>query len=280
MDVLTRLAVWLNAAANALGEWLLAPIGVLPGWLSAVVIAAATGVLLLFIFKYTSNQRAIKRVRDDIDAHLLALKLFKDSAWTTVRAQGRLLAGAGRLLVLALAPTAVMVLPVALTLGQLSLWYQQRPLSLGEESVVTLKLNGNPADAFPAVSLAPSDAVETIVGPVRVRSKREVCWNIKASATGHHRLAFQVGTQTIDKELAIGDGFMRVSARRPGWAWSEALMYPAEGPFPADSPVRSVEIAYPARPGWLTGSDRWVICWFAISLAAAFCFRRVLGVNV
>ena len=36
----------------------------------------------------------------------------------------------------------VMVVPVILILGQLSLWYQARPLRVGEEAVVTLKLNG------------------------------------------------------------------------------------------------------------------------------------------
>ena len=86
MDWLARLVVWLNGIANAVGSWVLAPIAVLPGWLSATIVAAATGVLLLIAYKYTSNQRAIKRVQDDIKAHLLALKLFKDSASVAVQA--------------------------------------------------------------------------------------------------------------------------------------------------------------------------------------------------
>ena len=280
MDALTHIIVWLNAVANALGEWLLAPIGVLPGWLSATLVAAVTGVLLLVMFKYTSNQRAIKRVRDNIDANLLALKLFKDSARVTVGAQGRLLDGAGRLFVLALVPMAVMLVPVTLILGQLSLWYQQRPLRVGEEAVVTLTLNDAADTAFPDVRLEPTDAIDVTVGPVRVLSKREVCWNIKARADGYHRLTCMVGDDAITKELAVGDGLMRVSARRPAWVWSEALMYPAEAPFAPGGPVRSVEISYPTRSSWTTGSDYWVIYWFVVSLIAAFCFRRVLGVNV
>ncbi len=93
MNGLARIAAWLNAAADLLGRWLLAPVGVVPGWLSATAIAAVTGVLLLAVFKYTSDQGAIQRVRNDIDAHLLALKLFKDSARVALRAQGRVLAG-------------------------------------------------------------------------------------------------------------------------------------------------------------------------------------------
>jgi hypothetical protein len=279
MDVVVQIAVWLNAVANALGEWLLAPIGVLPGWLSATVVAAATGVVMLVLFKHTSNQRAIKRVRDDIDANLLALKLFKDSARVTLGSQGRLLIGAARLFALALVPMAVMLVPVTLMLGQLSLWYQQRPLRVGEEAVVTMTLNGSAESTFPEVSLDPTDAVETTVGPVRVFSKREVCWNIKARETGSHYLSLHVGDRIMTKELAVGDGYMRVSPRRPAWVWSDVLMYPAEQPFSPESPVRSIEINYPARPSKTSGTDWWVIYWFAVSLVAAFCLRRAFGVN-
>ncbi len=280
MGALTRVIVWLNAAANAVGERLLVPIAWVPGWLSATLVAAVTGVLLLVMFKYSSNQRAIKRVRDDINANLLALKLFKDSARVTVRAQGRLLAGAGRLLVLALLPTVVMTVPVTLTLAQLSLWYQQRPLRVGEEAVVTVTLNGDAGAPLPAVSLRPPDGVETTEGPVRVLSNREVCWTVKAREVGYHRLAFSVEGGDADKELAVGDGYMRVSARRPAWAWLEALENPAERPFPPDSPVRSIDVSYPPRPSWVSGTNWWMAFWFAVSLVVAFCFRRALGVNV
>jgi hypothetical protein len=279
MDVLTQVVVWLNAVANALGGVLLAPVGVLPGWLSATLVGAATGLLMLVVFKYTSNQRAIKAVRSDIKAHLLALKLFKDSAWVTLRAQGRVLLGALRLMALALVPMLVMVVPVCLILGQLSLWYQARPLRVGEEAVVTLKLNGGTDTPFPEVYLQPTDALTVTIGPVRVQSKREVCWNVKARQEGQHRVVLRVNGQEAEKELAVGDGFQRVSLRRPAWDWSDALLYPAEPPFAPDSPIASVEIDYPPRPSWASGTRGWLIYWFLVSLVAALCFRRLVNVN-
>src|SRR5258708_14510635 len=239
MDGLTQLVVWLNAVADALGRLLLAPLGVLPGWLSATVVSAATGVLMLLAYKYTSNQKAIKRVRDDINAQLLALKLFKDSASVALRAQGRLLVGAFRLMVLAVVPMLVMVVPVCLLLGQLALWYQSRPLQVGEEAILTLKLNGNAESSWPDIRLQPMDAMEITLGPVRVLSKRTICWNIKARASGYHRVVFQVDGQTIDKELAIGDGFMRVSAQRPGWNLKDVSLHPGEQPFSQNAAVRA-----------------------------------------
>jgi hypothetical protein len=279
-DALAWAALWLGTAANALGRSLLAPIGFLPGWLSATVTSAVTGVLLLAVFKYTSNQRAIKRVRDDINAQLLAIKLFKDSASVSLKAQGRILVGAFRLFMLAIVPILVMALPVTLLLAQLALWYQARPLRIGEDAVVVLNLNSAVGSAWPAVSLQPTDAVDVTAGPVHVQSKREVCWNVRPRKLGSYQLEFQVGGQSHTKEIAAGEGFMRVSRLRPGWDWTSILLNSWEPPFHPGDPVRSIEIDYPVRSSWTCGTDLWVIYWFTVSMIAALCFRRVMNVAV
>ena len=129
----------------------------------------------------------------------------------TLQAQGGFLYGVSRLFLLAIVPMLVMAVPVTLLLGQLALWYQTRPLHVGEEAVLTLKLNGDAESSWPDVSLEPTDAVQVTVGPVRVLSKRECCWELKARKQGYHRLVLHVAGQRIEKELAVGDGFMRVS---------------------------------------------------------------------
>jgi hypothetical protein len=279
MDHLIPIFVWLNALANGLGR-LLAPIGLLPGWLSATLLAIVTGIVMLVAFKYTSNQRAIKRVRRDIKAHLLALKLFKESIPVSLRVQGRVLVGALRLLLLALVPMLVMLLPMALLLGQLSLWYEARPLRVGEEAVLTMKLNGDRDAHWPDVRLQPTDAVEELIGPVRLLSKREICWSVRARQNGTHRVVFLVDGQVVDKELAVGEGVMRVSAQRPSWHSSEFWYHPGEVPFPPDSPVQSIAIDYSPRSSWTSGATWWVVYFFVVSLLAGFSFRRMLNVDL
>ena len=236
-NVLAQTAAWLSAAANALGRFLLAPVGVVPGWLSATVVAAVTGVLLLAVFKYTSDQGAIQRVRNDINANLLALKLFKDSATVSLRAQGRILAGrlpalrprrradAGHGRAGDPAPgTARPLVPGPAAPGR------RRHRHHRSSSTAM------PASAWPAVSLQPTDAVEVTVGPVRVQSQREVCWNVKARERGSHRLVFQVGDRTSAKELAIGDGLMRVSTATTGLGLVGDPAEPLGGAVPARRP--------------------------------------------
>jgi hypothetical protein len=276
---MTDLVVLLNNLANRTAEWLLAPIGWTPGCLSATFVAAFTGVVMLVVFKYTSNQQSIKRARNDIKANLLALSLFKDHAGVALRCQGRVVAGAGRLLLLAIVPMLVLTVPMCALLAQLSLWYEARPLRVGEEAVLTIRL-GDTATEMPAAHLEPTTAAEATVGPVRVPSKRMICWSLQAQEDGYHRLTFEVGGQKIEKELAVGDGYMRVSSQRPGSVWSDALLYPREKPFPRESVVQSVTIDYPRRESWTSGTGSWLVYWFVASMAAAFCARPVLKVNV
>ena len=277
---LAQIITWLNVPANALGRFLLAPLGVLPGWLSNTIASAVVGVVLLIIFKYTSNQRAVGRVRDNIKANMLALKLFKDDISVTFQAQGRLFAGAFLLLFHAVRPMLVMIVPVSLVLGQLGLWYQSRPLLQGEQAVVVMELNDGSSSFRPEVSVEPASSVEVVMGPVEVLSKRQIYWEVKAIQNGYHRIIFRVGQQRFEKELAIGDGFMRVSSERPGWHWADILTHPLERPFGPDSIVRSISIDYPQRLSRTSGTNWWLIYFFIASLVFALIFKPFFKVRI
>ena len=124
MNFLIKIITALNTAMNAIGENMLAPLMTMSGWLSNAIVSVIAGILLMLLFKYTSNQSAIGRVRDSIKAHMLVLKLFKDSIAVTLQAQGTIFKGAFLLIFYALRPMLVMILPVSLLLAQLSLFYQ------------------------------------------------------------------------------------------------------------------------------------------------------------
>ena len=276
---MTGLITFLNTLANGCARYLLSPIAVLPGWLSATLIAVVTGFFMLLVFKYTSNQESVKRVRNGIKANLLALSLFKDSIAVSLRCQARVLAGSGRLLLLAVVPMLVMTVPMCLLLAQLALWYQARPLRVGEEAVLTLHLVDQSGE-MPEVYLEPTSGAEATIGPVRVADQGMVCWNLRAKEPGVHDMILDVDGRKVTKELAVGDGFMRVSLERPPSNVLEILLHPLESPFPPESAVRSVEIDFPARTGWTSGSATWLAYWFVVSMIAAFCARPWLKVNL
>ncbi len=278
--MLTQLVMGLNRLANGLGAILFAPIGWLPGWLSAGLIGAVTGVLMLVVFKYTSNQQAIKRTRDQIRANLLALSLFRANLPVSLFCQWRLVGGALKLLCHSLVPMIVMTPPMLLLLAQMALWYQARPLLIGEESVVTVRFRSGASEAISSFQLVPSEATSVVTGPVRVPSKDIVCWNITPKTNGLHAMTFAVGSQSFEKELVVGAGYRPASLKRPSSDWSEVLLHPRESPFGADSTVQSIEVTYPERDSFIMGTNNWIVYWFLVSMIAAFAAKPFLNVNL
>ena len=280
MDLLVTLILWINIVSNTVGRLLLTPIMTFPGWLSITILSFVLGLLLLLIFKYTSNQKAIGCIRDNIRADLLAIKLFKDSLSVTFQAQIRVFGNSLKLFYYAIVPMMIMIIPVSLILAQMGLWYQARPLLPGDEpALVKLKLNDQ-VDVWPQVSLKPLTGIEITIGPVRAFSKNEIYWKIKPVENGNHNLAFQVGEGEYKKKLAIGDKFMRLSTKRPGPVFSDVLLFPLEKPFASDSPVQAISIDYPERNSLVSGTNRWIFYFFAASMIFAFIFRPLLRVRI
>ena len=278
---LAQIIAWLNTAMNGLGKFLLAPlIETLPGWLSNTIIGAVLGVLLLIVFKYTSNQQAISRVKDKIKANTLALKLFKDSMAVTFQSQGRLFLGALMLLVHAIRPLLVMIVPVSLIIAQMALWYQARPLRPTESALVIMKLNGDSDTPLPKVSLESMPAAEVTIGPVHVVSKREIYWEITAREDGNQPLVFKVDQDKFEKELAIGSGFMPVSVERPGWHWASIFNNPREKPFAPKSVVQSISIGYSERSPEFLWVPLWMWYFFAASMLFALIAKPFLKVKI
>lgn len=280
MNLLAKWTAWLTAKMNGLFELLRGPIASLPPWLTLTILSALLGIVLLILFKYTSNQSAIGRVRDRIKSRLLAMKLFKDNIPVVLKCQLQVFTAAIMLLVYSLPPMLVMILPFGLILGQLGVWYQAAPLGVNEHAVVIMQLSETENAPVPTVSLLPSSAYKTVTGPVRVPAKRQVLWTIQATQPGTHPLQFKVGNSEVKKTLSVGSDFMPVSIKRPSLHIGDIILYPAEKPFDTTSPVHSIEIGYPERTAPLTGSGSWVITLFVISMLGAFAVKPFFNVKI
>jgi hypothetical protein len=280
MTFLAQLLAALNAAMRVLFEPFHGLISILPSWLSLTVLSALLGVGMLLIFKYTSNQKAIGRVRDHIKARLLGMKLFKDNIPVVLKYQLQVFGYALLLLLYSIPPIIVMALPFLLILGQMGTRYQSAPLAVNEPASVIMQLNLADGAPMPDVALLEQDAVEVVTGPVRVFSKAQVFWKLKAIHPGEQILEFKVGESVVEKAVIVGTGIQRVSMKRPGLNPVDLILYPQEKPFDAESTVQSITVSYPERAGFITGSGNWVISLFLLSLLSAFAVKPIFKVKV
>ncbi len=280
MSFFAKLMALINVPMNAVGKSLFGFIGIVPGWLSNSIISAILGAIAILIFKHTSNQKTIGKLKDAIKVNMFALKLFKDNLSVTFSSIGGLFKTSLIRLVYTLLPVTVMVIPFCLICSQMGPWYQARPLLTGEEAEVIVRLTGSEYDSLPRVTLSKNNAFEIKIAGFKIPSKREMIWTIKAGQEGLHKLNFNIDGQIYEKELAVGMGFMRVSEKRPGLKFTEILFHPVEKPFSKDSLVQSIIIEYPERISYTSGSDWWIIYLLIVSVLTGFILMPVFKVKI
>jgi uncharacterized membrane protein (DUF106 family) len=274
MDVLTRLMDWLGDIAFAILS-VFSPTGSL--W----IISAVTGVVMLFIWRYTSNQAAIGDVRKKISANLLATRLFKDDISVTFRAQRRIIWQAIRLLGYSFQPMVIMMIPFVLIMAQIGLRYEYRPLPVGQKARVKVTLKaGSQWKGLGDQIVLPDGVSHDTNDPCRVESLRTVDWRITPSRAGQYKLVFGRGADSIEVPVHVGSGFTRVSRFRGG-SFFDRLLYSAEPSIPRASVFESVEVYYPSRSTPIFGLEvHWLITLLVLSIVFALIFKPILKVNI
>jgi len=250
-----------------------------PGWLSLMVFSALASVFGLLVYKYTSNQRAIRVVKDRIKAEMLAIKLFKDDPAAMFRSFGGVLVSSARLFRHSLVPLAVMIVPFILVMAQLASRYQWRPLEVGDEAVVTAHLSPDLDLTTSSVSLAVGDGFNVETPTLRVPSEHRVAWRVRAVEKGVHELRIAAPGGTATKALTVGGGYQRVSPVRPGASLWDQMLYPSESPLASGSMIRSIAVSYPDRDGWFAGSTVWLVWLIGLSFVLAYVFKPILRVE-
>lgn len=279
LDAVTRVMTWLGDIAFALLSVLS------PAW-GLVVISAVTGVAMLYIWRYTSNQDAIKDVRNKISANLLATRLFKDNLSVTFRAQRLILWQAIRLLGHSVRPMIIMLVPFVLIMAQIGLRYEFRPLAVGKKAriKVTLREGAVTKDAdwkkLTESVVLPAGLTADPNDPCRVTKLRTMDWRITPTKAGIHTLTFKVGADTLSMPLCIGDGLERISTVRGG-KFFDRLLYSAEPSIPQSSVFEAMQVYYPTRSTPILGYDvHWLITLLILSIVFALVFKPFVKVNL
>jgi len=272
----------LNSLLSRLSDLLFAP---LAGWplLTLCLFSAIVGVLMAWVFRHTSNQRALGAVANRIRAQLFAIKLFKDDLGVTFRCQVELFKATGLRLWYSLPPMLVMLVPLMLVLIQLATRYEVRPLKPGETAIVELQLAASAWDSLGQPSIEAPEAIVVETAALRDASRHTIFWRIRPEAAATGTLRFTVGEQVVEKTIIASDEghpLVAVSPRRPGTELLDRALYPLEPAFDETSPVQAIAITYPQRSTPLLGFDiPWWLTFFIVSMLAAVVARPWLKVQ-
>jgi len=272
------------AATNAIVtrgfDLFFAPFARATPWLGLAAVSLVSGIVLLLVFRYTSNQRAIRATKDRIVAHLLEVVLYRDELRVVLRAQVGVIRDSVRYLGHTTLPLVCLALPVGLLLVQIDLRYGHRPLRVGEPAVVAVRLRPG-GGSLDSVSVWAPQGLQVQTAGLRIPAEREVDWRIVGAAPGAYDLNVVAGGHTITKRVVIGPGRRRVSVARVQDGWRRQFLHPGEPPLPHPGPIESVRISYPsASLPLLNWRVHWVWPWLLLSMAFGYALRGPLRVQV
>ncbi len=256
----------LNFTANVPLLWVLA-------------ISIVIGLLMVIVFRYTSDQKAIGRAKDRLKAHLLAVRLFQDQLPVVMRAYGRILRGTGSYLRLAFTPLLIAILPITFLIVQLDRYFGWMPLQPAQTFLVTARIE-DPA-ALNQASLQLPPELSSSAPAVHVPKEKEVAWRVVAGRAGNYNIQITAAGQTVSKQVVVAPGLARVSPVRLKDNFWERMFTSGEPALADHSPVQSIAINYPSREisfAWMEWN--WIVLFFVVSLIAGFVFKSVLGIQV
>src|SRR5690242_6504581 len=101
-----------------------------------LVVSIVVGLLMVLLFGYTSDQKAIHAAKDRLKAHLLAVRLYQDQLPVVIRTYGRILRGTGSYLRLAFMPLLYVIVPITLLMVQLDHYLGMTPLPAAQPFLV------------------------------------------------------------------------------------------------------------------------------------------------
>ncbi len=244
-----------------------------------VVLSIVIGLLMVVLFGYTSNQKAIKIAKDQLKAHLLAVRLFQDQLHVVMGSYGRILRGTGRYLKLAFMPLLYVIIPITLLIVQLDRYLGSTGIQTNVAFLVTVRVS-NP-DALNDISLELPTEITMTAPAVHVLATREIVWRLAASKEGAYEFRVSAAGQSVTKTVHVSSELARVSLVRSRGHFWERMFSSTESAIPENSPIEAVAINYPERTIDIAGYQiNWIWLFFILSMIAGFIFKELLGIQV
>jgi len=262
-------------AAFLLASWLTSPLMIV------VVLSVVIGLGMIVLFGYTSDQKAIGIAKDQLKAHLLAVRLYRDQLHVVMGSYGKVLGGTGRYLKLAFKPLLYVIIPITVMI----VWLDR---SLGLTAIQTntpflLTARVNTPQALDGVTIDLPPEITASAPPVHISADNEVVWRLVASQEGAYEVKIGAAGQSAAKTVRVSSQLAQLSPERWRDHFWQRMFSSGESALPENSAVESIAVDYPERniPLGIAGYEmNWIWLFFILSMIAGFIFKELLGIEV
>jgi uncharacterized membrane protein (DUF106 family) len=244
-----------------------------------VVLSLVVGLVMVVLFGYTSDQKAIGIAKDQLKAHLLAVRLYRDQIPVVMGSYGKILRGTGRYLKLAFKPLLYVIVPITLLIVQIDRYLGSTPIPTDAPFLLTAHFAGSDERNDVTLDLPPE--ITITAPPVHVAASNEIVWRLAGSRDGKYEAKIIAANQSAAKSVCVGSDLPRISTVRLRGHFWERMFASAEPALSQNSPIESIAINYPDRNIDVAGYGiNWIWLFFILSMVAGFVFKELLGIKI
>jgi hypothetical protein len=243
-----------------------------------ILLSVVVGLIMVVLFGYTSDQRKIHVAKDQLKAHLLAVRLYQDQLPVVIKTYGRILLGTGRYIRLAFMPLLYVIIPITLLIIQVDRYLGSTAIQPLQPFLISVK---TAPDVLNDVKLDLPDGIATSAQPVHIPADNEVVWRVVAAKNGTYNINVGAGGQTFAKEVVVSSDVERLSPVRLRDHFWDRMFTSGESALPANSPIESIDVNYTPRDisfAWIDWN--WIVLFFVLSMIAGFIFKELLGIEI
>lgn len=245
-----------------------------------IFISILTGGVMLFLFRFTSNQQAMKEVKTRISAYFLELRLYSHDISNVMASQAKIMKSNFSYMKLSLVPALVLIIPVIVVMIQLNLRYASRQLLPGETALVKVKVSEGFDVMRNRMDLECRSGLEKVSPGVRIPELNEVCFKVKLTEPGVHMITLGSGAATMEMPVFGSDRLIPVYSMAKKGSLVEAIFNPGSPNVPDEAPIESVEVSYRPMefkfPGFRLS---WLWTFLIISFAFGIVLKFVFNVE-
>ncbi|MBI2143576.1 DUF106 domain-containing protein [Candidatus Woesearchaeota archaeon] len=248
----------------------------LPPALAILVISAAVSLMTTVVYKYTTNQKLLKEIKDDVKRIQSEIKTIKDPS-QAAQLQKEMMKRSMQQFSSSTKSMLITLVPLFLVFGWMQAHLAYAPLSPGDEFTTTVQFakgaGGN-------ITLNVSDGLELLSQPTQGISENVVSWRVKGVEKGSHQLKYGYGNELYSLNALLTDGFRY---EKPILSKASGFLGSPNGSIKKDSVIERISVGMqPLQPlgglsiiGWKPG---WLATYIVFSMVFSLLVRKWLKV--
>jgi hypothetical protein len=221
----------------------------------------AASLVISLAFRYCTNGEKLRRSRDEMIAHMLGVRLYRDQVAVALSCYARMAGAAVRHLLFIVPALAVLALPMFWLYREIAGRLDYVPPARGE--AILLNAHMRSGTALDAVRLELPAFVRVTAPPVRVPQLNEITWRLEPDACGAFDIAVAAGASRATRRMYVCDSLQSLTT-------GERL--------PADGVIKSLTFDYAERRLVLAGHEfDWELLFFGAAAVFALAFKPLTG---